>query len=300
MGPTTAEASLGFDTRASSSAYNRYVADGVAEHSVGHWAEARALFRRAHELEPSARTLRVLGMTAFELREYPDAVRELSAALSARRHPLSPAQRRQVSELLERADTFVGRFQLELEPPHARVESGGMELVRESDGSVLLPLGRQLLSIQAVGYRPSQRTIMVDGSDGAKLQFGLEPLWWAWDTLAPPQIEPAFPGSSLATPWPPPTTPTSQSWNFRAYAWTWISAGTAVGLAGTSLALRRRAIHEDDTRPRDCGSECDPWSPRTRDRLNQWSAITLGASLAFVASAVTIYFAEARAARSAK
>lgn len=288
---------LDLDARPPKSAYDRLVAEAVAEHSVEHWAEARALFLRAHRLEPSARTLRALGMTAFELREYPDAVRELEAALSATRHPLSGAQRKQVQGLLERANTFVGRYRLELEPPHARVEVSGMELKRERDGTVLLGLGRHLLSVQAIGYRDAQRTVVVDGSDGETIHFALEPLWWAWDALPPP-IEPASdPTIHMPAAWTTQSLATDHPWNLRAYVWTWVASGTAVALAGSSLALRARANRVDDTRPESCGVDCDPWSPDKRDRLRQFSAATLGASLAFAASAVAIYFFEARAAR---
>jgi tetratricopeptide (TPR) repeat protein len=47
----------------------------------GRWAEARSDFRRAHELDPTARTLRTIGMCSFNLGDYIDAVQSLEAAL---------------------------------------------------------------------------------------------------------------------------------------------------------------------------------------------------------------------------
>ena len=49
----------------------------IVEFEAGRFAEARALFMRAHEIWPSARTFRVLGMTSFELRSYVRALQEL-------------------------------------------------------------------------------------------------------------------------------------------------------------------------------------------------------------------------------
>src|SRR4051794_41142067 len=82
--------------------YHALAARAVAAFDAGHFAEARALFLRAHELWPSARTLRTLGMTAFDLQMYPEALRELQAALADQRRPLDAAQRTQVAELIKR------------------------------------------------------------------------------------------------------------------------------------------------------------------------------------------------------
>jgi outer membrane protein assembly factor BamD (BamD/ComL family) len=46
------------------------IGDAVAEYEAGHYQEARALFRQAHEKQPTARTLRGIGMASFELRDY--------------------------------------------------------------------------------------------------------------------------------------------------------------------------------------------------------------------------------------
>jgi hypothetical protein len=300
-GAPAVEQSLGFDAPDDGSAYHRFVADAVAEHQAGNWAEARALFLRAHELEPSARTLRALGMTAFELREYPDAVRELSAALQATRHPLSAAQQRRVSQLLERANTFVGRYHVRLDPPNARLQLSGLDVQLEPDGTLLLPLGRQRLSAQAAGFETKEHMVVVDGSDGQTLRFELEPWWSAWSMLPPPQIEPSFDPTAI-NPWPTSSAPTTQAWNLSAYGFTWSAASGALGLGGTSLVLHSLAKREDAARRDECMDTCDPWQgvTRTRDRLHQWSGITLGASVALVASAVALYFVEARAVRQPK
>lgn len=298
--PSGSAASLELDAQPGGSTYRSVVAAAVAEHRAGHWLEARALFLRAHELEPSARTLRVLGMTAFELREYPDAVRELSAALLDARHPLSGAQRRQVQELLERANMFVGRYRLRLDPPHTRVQLNGMDVALEPDGTLLLPLGRQALAARASGHATMRREVVVDGHDGRTLRFQLEPRWWASGNLPPLSLEPADHGTHAPNPWLAQEARPPRRWQRPALLWTFLSGGAAASLSVTSFALRRRALREDDALREQCMGRCDPSEDvtRTRDGLQRWSVATLGASLVLAASSVAIYFIEARAARS--
>lgn len=69
--------------------YTREVKLAVEAYNKDDFATARQHFARAHELRPSARTWRGLGTTAFELKFYDDAVRELSFALEDRRSALT-------------------------------------------------------------------------------------------------------------------------------------------------------------------------------------------------------------------
>src|SRR4051812_11159906 len=57
--------------------YRGLLNEAVSEYDARRYEEARALFRRAHELSPNARTLRGIGMASFELREYVEALRAL-------------------------------------------------------------------------------------------------------------------------------------------------------------------------------------------------------------------------------
>lgn len=84
------------------SEYKEVAGRAIREFEAENFVEARRLFERAHELWPSARTLRTLGMTAFDLKRYPEALSELQAALEDPRRPLVEPQREQVKALLER------------------------------------------------------------------------------------------------------------------------------------------------------------------------------------------------------
>src|SRR6478752_515129 len=81
--------------------YDVTVKNAVTEYAAGNWGEARVLFARAHEMEPSARTFRGLGLCDFELRRYVEAISELEAALSDKRKPLTTAQRQEIQTALE-------------------------------------------------------------------------------------------------------------------------------------------------------------------------------------------------------
>jgi hypothetical protein len=73
--------------------YARAIRSAVEAYNRDDFATARKYFARAHELRPSARTWRGMGTTAFELRQFEDAVRELTFALEDRRSPLTPELR---------------------------------------------------------------------------------------------------------------------------------------------------------------------------------------------------------------
>src|SRR6185369_1334355 len=71
--------------------YRGLLSEAVAEYDARRYEEARALFRRAHDLSPNARTLRGIGMASFELREYVEALRALEGSLVDQRRPLRAA-----------------------------------------------------------------------------------------------------------------------------------------------------------------------------------------------------------------
>ena len=75
--------------------YPELVEAALSEYHLGHFEEARGLLRKAHALFPNARTLRVLGMAEFELRNYATAAGYLEGALPSRYAPsTAPCARR--------------------------------------------------------------------------------------------------------------------------------------------------------------------------------------------------------------
>jgi hypothetical protein len=157
-------------------AYRRIVREAVGEFDAGNWAEARALFEEAHELAPSARTLRGLGMCAFELREYPEAMRLLRQALDEERRPLTRRQRAQVEELLERAQTFIGRYIVFTEPPGAFLRVDDAPAEPNDYGELELGVGDHTIEASLDGYEPERRRVEVHGGESEELTLTLREL----------------------------------------------------------------------------------------------------------------------------
>ena len=155
--------------------YRAMLEEAVAEYDAHRYEEARALFRRAHEISPNARTLRGIGMASFELRENIEALRSLEASLVDQRRALTPTQKTQVEALIERTRAFVGRFFLKLSPKETLVRVDGAPATIESDGSLLLSFGRHALTAEAPASISESREVNVIGGERQELKFALRP-----------------------------------------------------------------------------------------------------------------------------
>lgn len=155
-------------------AYRRAIKEGLAEFAALHFEEARSLFRRAHEINPNARTFRSIGMTSFELRDYVAAVRNLSAALKDRRKPLSLEQHKSAQDLLDRSHRLVDVYSLTVMPRNARVLIDGRAPELDADGTLLLSVGRHNLEVSAPGMVMRSLPINARGGDRKELSVTLE------------------------------------------------------------------------------------------------------------------------------
>jgi hypothetical protein len=150
------------------------IGDAVAEYDAGHFQEARALFRQAHEKSPTARTLRGIGMCSFELRDYVEAARALGASLREQRRPLTADQKRHAEALLNRANTFVGRFTVKFKPESASLFVDGHPAELEPDGVLLLPFGKHTLSLRCASCAPAEKDQDLEVSGGERKTVELE------------------------------------------------------------------------------------------------------------------------------
>lgn len=160
--------------------YQALIDAAVAEFGAGRWPEARAMFQRAHDSFPNARTLRGLGMSSFEMRDYPEAARALEAALASSVRPLTEEQRVQVTSLLARARALIGRFRVPAAPEGSRlyVDGAGMSAGQDwpaREGALLLAVGRHEIAIRSEG-RSAHATIDVRGGEDALLDIDLAAL----------------------------------------------------------------------------------------------------------------------------
>jgi hypothetical protein len=274
---------FGGGTRALAEAdeYERSIALAVAEFEAGHWDEARALFRRAHELDPNARTWRGLAITAFELRRYVDSTRELEAALADTRKPLTEQMRAQLSALLLRARAFVSVYHLTVQPADSTLSlDGGPPAAPPRE--LLLDPGAHSLLLQAEGH--SELRVELRAEAGQRKQLAL--------TLvrAPRPDSP----SPAASPGEPPAASEARP-RFIA-AWT-LGAASLLG-AGSAIGLGVAAKREQERFQQCTGSDENCDGRRTKGKRYQLGAnLAISLAGACAIGAVLDYFLEMHAAR---
>lgn len=157
------------------SAYEREIEAALEEYERGNWTEAIALFKRAHHLQPSARTHRGLGLAYFEARRYALALEHLEAALADTRRALTAEQRQGVETVLRRTRPFVARYVVQLRPESAHLELDG-NAVTLVGGELLMDSGRHQLIARAERHRPEQRTLETEGGQRSELVIELRPV----------------------------------------------------------------------------------------------------------------------------
>lgn len=221
--------------------YKAVLAEALAEYRAENWPEARALFGRAHALKPNARTLRGMGLTAYQERRYVLAADLLGKALVHPRKPLTPKQRTQAQRFIERARSFISTLGLRLEPGGAQLEVDGQPVSLAEDGTLLVDPGTHELVIRAPGHRQQVRRLRAEPGEEAELRITL--------VVSQPGHAPAGrsggPASGGAETADAPTDgPTGRTY-------TWIALGGAAGLAaaaGVFWGLGASEVSDVETR----------------------------------------------------
>jgi tetratricopeptide (TPR) repeat protein len=155
--------------------YRAVVDEALTEYESHNFAEARSLFAKAASIYPSARALRGLGMTEFELRNYSESAANLEQALAATTQRLEGELRNETERLLARARGFIARLTLELEPAttHVLVNDAAVQLGAEH--RLELGVGDYKLEFRADGYVPERREQKVRGGEELTLKVTLRP-----------------------------------------------------------------------------------------------------------------------------
>jgi tetratricopeptide (TPR) repeat protein len=143
--------------------YRRLVATGVLEYNLGHWEEARTFFTRAHAISANARTLRALGLVAYELRNYVSAVRYLQDALDSREQPLDEPSRAAVASRLGDAKAFITRVSFTVEPRDASVLVDEQPATFDETGKLMLDPGKHRIQVSAAGFESYDREYLATG-----------------------------------------------------------------------------------------------------------------------------------------
>lgn len=257
----------------------------VEEHSLGHYEEARALFAKAHAINPNARTLWGMGTAAFEARQYVDAMQLFDAALRDERKPLTDAQRKQAEALRKRAEDYVVRVEVSLEPRSARLSVDGRDAERTSSGALLLDAGMHQLVASAEGYEEWVRAIRWEAGT-ASLEIKLQPRSAAGGEQASAGASP--PTDSAGGARSEPARATSALGVLK-----WVALGTTLaagGIAGAGIGLREQTAKEwNDERqcPRPMNQTC-PSLPATEKKWRTMAIV--GGATAGVFAALTVVF----------
>jgi hypothetical protein len=247
FGPTFAAA----EPPADLSAYDEALRQAVDAHREQRWLEAHALFERAHQLYPNARTLRGLGISAFEAGQHALALRDLEAALQHSERPLPPDLRQSVEALASHLRTRVGVYVFRLAPEGAELRIDGDAPLVSPRGEVLLAEGRHRAVVSLAGHVTQTLELDAHGGDRSEMRVQLVPesLQVAPRSVPPPpapRLEPRpSPAAAADRPdrlWPPTRPPRSVG---------------VVGAVGVASFLTAGALYVTARlRVKDIGDEC--------------------------------------------
>lgn len=154
--------------------YRELVRKALVAFDAKHWDEARALFQAAHQLEPNARTLRGLGMVAFEMEDFVGAYRLLRQSLGDSRRALDGSLREQTEALLKRTRLLIGRLRVSVTPEEAALKLDGESI--QADEDVWLNIGLHVLIAEAQGFEQKKLSLDVRNGDDQQLDIELDPI----------------------------------------------------------------------------------------------------------------------------
>jgi tetratricopeptide (TPR) repeat protein len=265
--------------------YKALTEAAVEEHSLGHYEEARALFAKAHAISPNARTLWGMGTAAFEGRQYVDAMQLFDSALRDTRKPLTETQRKQAEALRKRAEDYVVRVEVDLEPKTARLSVDGREVERTASGALLLDAGMHQVVASADGYEEWVRAIRW-AAGTASLKIKMQAQHKLIATERPVTTAPR-PSDATDVSAAPARAPTALG------VLKWAALGTtvaAVGIAAAGFGLREQAAREWNDERR-CAEPMEQSCPDVRKSEKKWRTMGVaGGATAGVFAVLTAVF----------
>lgn len=261
--------------------YDDWVRSGIQEYDLGHYREAKSYFERAHAVQPSARTLRGLGMVSFELRAYVVAADYFRAALESPERALTDRMREHVQALLSKAESFIARVTLEVEPGDYGVTVDGHAPHLDAAGHLLLDPGGHELALSAKGHQTVVRKLVAEAGEALTLRIVLPNL--AEDS----GIEVSAPSVVINTTDPPFST---QRWVALG-----LGAGGLLGL-GLSGVLSLLAVSKDGDSEANCdGNLCNEEGLSQRDSARTLGNVATGSLIAggvLVGVAAVLFFTD--------
>lgn len=208
-------------------AYRDTIRVAIEEYESKSYAEARDQFRRAHAIYPNARTLRGLGLAAYELHDYVESIRCLEEALRSDVKPLEGTIRSDTELVLNRARGYVGTVVLELDPSTTILTVDGQEAKPPYLEPLVLPVGEHILEFRAPGRLQHRRTVEVIGGATQVVKVALA----GKEFVAASHSAAMAPISEERDP---KETPAYKKW----WVWTLVAGAVAGGVVGILYATR--------------------------------------------------------------
>jgi hypothetical protein len=150
--------------------YTQLVTSAVAAFDAGRFEAAHELMARAHRLNPSARTLRGMGLAAFQAQHYALAGLDFERALAEKRQPLTYEQRDEVERLQAETNLQTARYRLNGERPGSVMLIDDEPPMMDGAGFLVLDTGDHELSLRPSGG--DERTLTIHAEGGK---------WWVLD-----------------------------------------------------------------------------------------------------------------------
>jgi hypothetical protein len=269
--------------------YHALVRQAVDQYERGNYEESKVFFTEAHRAFPNARTLRGLGMVAYTMRDYVQAIPYLEDAIASKIKPLDPPLVVEARETVARARTFIGVARVTLVPADAKLMINASPVTRATDGTLMLNPGKHEIAASAPGYQSSTRLVRVE--PGAVLQVDLTLSRDTGDEVAAPKTAPAPEVVASMAPHLE-AEPAQQSDNSVA-PWVVVGVSGAVAIGGgvvLGVALHDIATVENST-PTTNWSEVESRYRRT-PALSTIGIVMIGAGVAGVAAGLAWHFLE--------
>ncbi len=261
--------------------YRQLIDQAVDEFQRSNWGEAAGLFEQAHRIHPNARTLRGMGIAAFEARRYTRALEHLRAALQWKQDPLSAAHRKQVEQIIARAERYVAEITIDVEPDFAQVTVNGAAVAAiEGTHRTQVDPGAVVVRASAEGYQPATRELHI--VSGAREQLTLQLQSQVVALEAPPQT--AAEQAATRTQAAPARDDGPQFG-----AWKWIALGAGgLGLVAGGVSHVLREVNVSDHNQLGCraGHEAAAIVPRCNGYRSDVDSATLGMIIGYSAGAL--------------
>jgi tetratricopeptide (TPR) repeat protein len=288
-------------------AYQRLIAQALEEFQRSNWDEAEGLFAQAHRIHPNARTLRGVGIAAFEARRYVRALEYLRNALRSVSNPLTDDQRVEVSSAIERAERYVATLELTLEPPDADVRVNG-EPLASTGAARTAQVDPGLVQVQASApnHVSSARELRVAAGEHSRLVLRLVPdraettradvadAAYAQTTAAPTRVDGGAADASASG------SSSSTAPQFGAWKWVTLGVGGLALLGGGAAHVKRELTASDHNADGDClqleaGEKAPDHCHRYREQIGDaelWMAVGYTSGGLLIGLAVAMFALE--------